>query len=537
MDFHNKNCVTSKQARRTIADTKSFEAVPAKSQGLNVNDEDKENLVCVKPASAFNKVDFSQAGKSVDEFILGQRNKNTVSATTADVNTFTKYLRKLGESRNTEDIQFQELNLLLSKFVIEVRRGDGANFEPDTLSSYVRSVQRYLNEKGKFVLLKEQPEFRKLQDALGGKQKELKKQGLGNKPNACREILPSEEAKLFVTESFSCKDTLGLQRALWWHISKCFGFRGRDESRSLKWVDVKLAKDPETGNDTLIWTTYRGGKCENGSKEMVLSRKFSPHIQGTHDDFCEIKFCREFATHRPEKMCSPESPFFLAIRYKVNPLQDRVWYKNQPLGKNEIGRFMSHAAKQSQLDTSDGRRIANHSVRKTSIGRLLDKNVPESFVIQLSGHKRIESLSSYKAPSFSHQREMSKHLSHSTTLTQPEKEQTSPITSSMKQTTAATTLVTRPTLLIALSTQSLVQIADNCVPSAEKYVLPETKTIASIPSTTSSLMSSMFSGAKITDCCFQIFPSVVSMDSDWKATSSTSARKRRYVITSDSEED
>ena len=65
MDFDNKNCVTSKQERGTIADTKSFEAVPAKSLGLKVNDEDKENLVCVKPASVFNKVDFSQTGKSV----------------------------------------------------------------------------------------------------------------------------------------------------------------------------------------------------------------------------------------------------------------------------------------------------------------------------------------------------------------------------------------------------------------------------------------------------------------------------------------
>ena len=93
----------------------------------------------------------------MDEFILGHRNKNIVSATTTGVNAFTKYLRTLGESRNIGDIAFQELNLLLSKFVIEVRRGDGANFEPGTLSSYVRSVQCYLNEKGKFVLLKEQP--------------------------------------------------------------------------------------------------------------------------------------------------------------------------------------------------------------------------------------------------------------------------------------------------------------------------------------------------------------------------------------------
>ena len=107
----------------------------------------------------------------------------------------------------------------------------------------------------------------------------------------------------------------------------------------------------------------------------------------------------------------------------------------------------------------------------------------------------------------------------------------------MKQTTATATLVTRPTLMTALSTPTSVQIAGNCVPSAEKDALPETKTIASIPSTTSSIMSCMFSGAKITDCCFQIFPNVVNMDSDWKATSSTNTRKRCYVITSDSEED
>ena len=107
----------------------------------------------------------------------------------------------------------------------------------------------------------------------------------------------------------------------------------------------------------------------------------------------------------------------------------------------------------------------------------------------------------------------------------------------MKQTTATTTLVTWPTLITASPIPSLFQIADNCVPSAEKDSLSETKTIASISSTTSLIMSSMFSGAKITDCCFQILPKIVNMDSDWKATSSTSTRKRHYVITSDSEED
>ena len=73
-------------------------------------------------------------------------------------------------------------------------------------------------------------------------------------------------------------------------------------------------------------THWSGQRIEGGNvkmapiKEMVSSRKFSPHIQGTHDDFCAIKFYREFATHQLEKMHSPESLFFLAIGYKVNPL-------------------------------------------------------------------------------------------------------------------------------------------------------------------------------------------------------------------------
>ena len=56
-------------------------------------------------------------------------------------------------------------------------------------------------------------------------------------------------------------------------------------------------------------------------------------------------------------------------------------------------------------------KIANHSVRKTSISRLLDAGVPENFVMQLSGHKNIQSLSSYKSASLQHQRSMSDTLS------------------------------------------------------------------------------------------------------------------------------
>jgi hypothetical protein len=58
------------------------------------------------------------------------------------------------------------------------------------------------------------------------------------------------------------------------------------------------------------------------------------------------------------------------------------------------------------------RKLTNHSVRKTSIGRLLDANVEANYVAQLSGHKNLKSLDSYKSASLKNQRAMSAILSN-----------------------------------------------------------------------------------------------------------------------------
>ena len=61
--------------------------------------------------------------------------------------------------------------------------------------------------------------------------------------------------------------------------------------------------------------------------------------------------------------------------------------------------------------TEREKKVTNHSVRKTCISRLLDADVPENFVAQLSGHKSTESLQSYKSTSANHQKRMSLTLS------------------------------------------------------------------------------------------------------------------------------
>ena len=78
--------------------------------------------------------------------------------------------------------------------------------------------------------------------------------------------------------------------------------------------------------------------------------------------------------------------------------------------KIEIGKFLSTAAKNAGLHR-EGKKVTNHSVRKTCISRPLDADVPENFVAQLSDHKNTESLQTYKSASAKHQKRMSLTLS------------------------------------------------------------------------------------------------------------------------------
>ena len=106
-------------------------------------------------------------------------------------------------------------------------------------------------------------------------------------------------------------------------------------------------------------------------------------------------------------MCKPVSPFYLAINWNNWTTIGSKWYKSQPLGINSISKFMTNISSKGELK---GRKT-NHSVRKTTVERLCQANVPDSTVIQVTGHCNIKSLNSYKTPSLNQQENISHLLS------------------------------------------------------------------------------------------------------------------------------
>ncbi len=82
-------------------------------------------------------------------------------------------------------------------------------------------------------------------------------------------------------------------------------------------------------------------------------------------------------------------------------------FRSGPMGKDRINTIMKRMAASAGL--SGGK--TNHSARKTMVTCLTKNSVPETQIIQLTGHKNLQSLNSYKKASLQQQKEMSHVLS------------------------------------------------------------------------------------------------------------------------------
>ncbi|CAH3136817.1 unnamed protein product, partial [Porites lobata] len=209
----------------------------------------------------------------IEKFLQEQKSKKTQYKTKSDLNAWKKFCESLKDSRAIENIPANELYLLLSKFFISVRKQNGTEYEPGTLSGFQRSFQRYLHEKGSLINILKNNEFFKSREVLAAKRKNLVRQGKGNCPNATRELTEAEEDALFENG------------------------QARDESRKLCWGDVGLASDPENDSEYLVWKSERGSKTRTG-QDGGHQRAFEPKAHASNNKSrCPVEFYKAFRSH------------------------------------------------------------------------------------------------------------------------------------------------------------------------------------------------------------------------------------------------
>ena len=157
---------------------------------------------------------FVDAGP-VDEFILEQENQATAQKTQRDVKLLQLFLKNKNEERNIEDIPTGELNEYVSDFIISVRTKNGNEYEPSSLRSLLASFERYLKKKNYPASIINDLAFEKTRKTLQSKQKELKKQGKGNRPNASVALTSTELNTLYEKGLIGTRSPESLLNILW----------------------------------------------------------------------------------------------------------------------------------------------------------------------------------------------------------------------------------------------------------------------------------------------------------------------------------
>ena len=164
--------------------------------------EETTSISCERP-DADQSEGNNCSQEEIESFIKEQKSENTVRKTASDMKTFNRYLSSINKNVQVLDLPAADLDRILSKFFKVVRKVNGEEYEPDTLSGFQRGIQRFLSdEKSHFNVLIDK-EFETSRKVLAAKRKSLvQKAGKGNRPNATRSLTDDEEEKLFKSSQF-----------------------------------------------------------------------------------------------------------------------------------------------------------------------------------------------------------------------------------------------------------------------------------------------------------------------------------------------
>lgn len=151
------------------------------------------------------------------------------------------------------------------------------------------------------------------------------------------------------------------------------------------------------GKEYLDYTERQTKTRQGDSRD---SRKGKPTMWGTtgmDDDARDpIVAYKKYASPavRPAAMLHEDAPFYLAINYTRNPSQQKHWFKSQPLGINSLSNMMKVMFTDAGIEDRS-RKVTNHSARKTLVQNLKKRKVVDTDIVQITGHKSVQSLLDY----------------------------------------------------------------------------------------------------------------------------------------------
>ena len=329
----------------------------------------------------------------IDQLIKDGENKNTQKSTKWAVRVFEEW-RKTKMNRGQvipelKDFSVGDVNDLLGKFVIEVRKKDGDKYPPNTLYLLVCGLLREMRSIGinnMNFLNDSDDRFLRFRKILDAQMKSLTADGYGVNVKQADPITEEQEEILWNSGVFGDRSSETLLYTVFFYNSKFFGLRGRDEHRNLQIKQVQIGKDD---NGTFI--KFRGKTCKTyngGLRHRYIEPKVVKHYL-TED--CPILVCYNTYINAVKGDKTDDSaPFYR------RPVQSDKGHKfDNVLGANKLSSLMKVICEKGGIKGN----FTNHSGKRTMATRLFQAGICEQMIMDRSGHRSEKGVRRYKRPS------------------------------------------------------------------------------------------------------------------------------------------
>ena len=192
----------------------------------------------------------------------------------------------------------------ICKFFTEVRKGDGSEYCPRSLSCILAGLLRHVAARSSHKLkLQTGDEFKPLHQLLDNLYKELHSKGIGASKTQAALITKEEELKLWETGALGSSDPESLLNAVFFYNGINFTLRGGEEHRSLSLSQISFGQ--EEGKEGVVeFVEYTENSSKNrpgGNKQLNLENKvvrfYSQPSLGAH---CHVFLLKLYISKLPQ---------------------------------------------------------------------------------------------------------------------------------------------------------------------------------------------------------------------------------------------
>ena len=229
--------------------------------------------------------------------------------------------------------------------------------------------------------------------------KHLRRNGL-DKSNPHKPIEEAHMEQIWDSGVLDKDNPKGLSYRVFMEVMVHFVRRGAEGLRELTQSSFTFSTDGE--GEEYVKMSYREyEKTDNGGDEKIVVKEAVMYEEAEDPNFCPVRLIRLYLSkinHDIPEFFQTPNPHYL---------KSGRWYKKSPVGKVELGKYMSQISQKAKLSVE----YKNHDIRTTACVEMDKSGANPREICSFSGHKDERSLKSYisKTP-LKRKKEISKTL-------------------------------------------------------------------------------------------------------------------------------